>query len=274
MKIAYADPPYIGCAHLYRDHPDYAGEVDHVHLIERLERDYDGWILHAARDAALHRNACPAGREDGRAMDGVGEGICGVQAQYPGRLCVGAGHREGSAKACRQQAVGDAGLDSGEHHASPWPHWRVARSGLPLGFRDGCRASRRHARRPVSRHRGGCRSMAHMAAQIRFAGRAGGAFRSASRCAGSCSGWSRIMKAGGAEKAGRAEGKIKEDGTISGRFRKLLLSAHCLGEPRAAPWFSAPRAAISRKALALLGFERHHRRISACFRRVRPGPRP
>ncbi len=48
MKIAYADPPYIGCAHLYRDHPDYAGEVDHVRLIERLERDYDGWILHAA----------------------------------------------------------------------------------------------------------------------------------------------------------------------------------------------------------------------------------
>ena len=47
MKIAYADPPYIGCAHLYRDHPDYAGEVDHARLIERLERDYDGWILHA-----------------------------------------------------------------------------------------------------------------------------------------------------------------------------------------------------------------------------------
>ena len=37
--------------------------------------------------------------------------------------------------------------------------------------------------------------MAHMAAQIRFAGRAGGAFRSASRCAGSCSGWSRIITA-------------------------------------------------------------------------------
>ncbi|WP_244295086.1 hypothetical protein [Paracoccus versutus] len=37
MKIAYADPPYIGCAHLYRDHPDYAGEVDHVRLIERLD---------------------------------------------------------------------------------------------------------------------------------------------------------------------------------------------------------------------------------------------
>jgi len=45
-KIGYADPPYPGCAHLYKDHPDYAGEVDHAELIERLERDYDGWILH------------------------------------------------------------------------------------------------------------------------------------------------------------------------------------------------------------------------------------
>lgn len=48
MRIAYADPPYIGCAHLYKDHPDYAGEVDHVALVERLQSDYDGWVLHAA----------------------------------------------------------------------------------------------------------------------------------------------------------------------------------------------------------------------------------
>ena len=48
MKIGYADPPYIGCAHLYKDHPDYAGEVDHAALIERLESEYDGWVLHAA----------------------------------------------------------------------------------------------------------------------------------------------------------------------------------------------------------------------------------
>jgi len=47
-RIAYADPPYPGGAHLYRDHPDYAGEVDHAALIERLERDYDGWVLHTA----------------------------------------------------------------------------------------------------------------------------------------------------------------------------------------------------------------------------------
>lgn len=48
MKIGYADPPYVGCAHLYADHPDYAGEVDHAELIARLERDYDGWVLHAS----------------------------------------------------------------------------------------------------------------------------------------------------------------------------------------------------------------------------------
>jgi hypothetical protein len=46
-RIGYADPPYIGCAHLYSDHPDYGGEVDHADLIERLEADFDGWVLHA-----------------------------------------------------------------------------------------------------------------------------------------------------------------------------------------------------------------------------------
>jgi hypothetical protein len=48
MKIGYADPPYIGCAGLYQDHPDYGGEVDHIALVERLERDFDGWILHSS----------------------------------------------------------------------------------------------------------------------------------------------------------------------------------------------------------------------------------
>lgn len=46
MKIGYADPPYPGCAHLYKDHPDFAGEVDHAALIAQLERDFDGWVLH------------------------------------------------------------------------------------------------------------------------------------------------------------------------------------------------------------------------------------
>ena len=48
LRIGYADPTYIGCAHLYKDHPDYGGEVDHEALIRRLEGEYDGWVLHAA----------------------------------------------------------------------------------------------------------------------------------------------------------------------------------------------------------------------------------
>jgi hypothetical protein len=51
MRLAYCDPPYPGCAHLYQDHPDYAGEVDHAALIERLEREYDGWVLHTSATA-------------------------------------------------------------------------------------------------------------------------------------------------------------------------------------------------------------------------------
>lgn len=44
MKVAYADPPYIGCAHRYKDHPDYGGEVDHIALIEHLN-SFDAWAL-------------------------------------------------------------------------------------------------------------------------------------------------------------------------------------------------------------------------------------
>lgn len=51
MRLGYADPPYIGSAHLYGGHPDFAGEVDHVALIARLENEYDGWVLHASATA-------------------------------------------------------------------------------------------------------------------------------------------------------------------------------------------------------------------------------
>lgn len=45
--FAYADPPYPGMSwRYYRDHPDYAGEVDHRHLIDELVANYpDGWAL-------------------------------------------------------------------------------------------------------------------------------------------------------------------------------------------------------------------------------------
>src|SRR5204863_6895565 len=40
-RIGYADPPYPGCANLYKDHPDFGGEVDHAALIKRLEEEFD-----------------------------------------------------------------------------------------------------------------------------------------------------------------------------------------------------------------------------------------
>jgi hypothetical protein len=50
MRLAYADPPYPGNAHLYRDHPDYAGEVDHAALIASRAA-YDGWALSTSAGA-------------------------------------------------------------------------------------------------------------------------------------------------------------------------------------------------------------------------------
>lgn len=45
MRFAYADPPYIGNSRLYRNHKDFAGEVDHKYLIENILPEYDGWAL-------------------------------------------------------------------------------------------------------------------------------------------------------------------------------------------------------------------------------------
>lgn len=67
--------------------------------------------------------------------------------------------------------------------------------------------------------------------------------------------------AGRAKRERKAEGKIKETGTLSGRFLGKPLSAHCFGARRTAPCFWASRAAIWCKALALQGFDRHSRRI-------------
>ena len=66
--------------------------------------------------------------------------------------------------------------------------------------------------------------------------------------------------AGQAERAKRKEGKIEETGTMSGRFPKLLLSAHWLGGRFRHHGFEAWSAAISRNALALRDFDRHHGR--------------
>lgn len=82
-------------------------------------------------------------------------------------------------------------------------------------------------------------------------------------------GWQQAYSsAGGAQRRQRAEGKIKETGTTSGRFLKLLLSAHWLGRLLAAPHFFGRSAAYCLNTLSLLDFQRHRSPksgISGCF---------
>jgi hypothetical protein len=63
MRFAFADPPYPGQSlKHYGDHSDYAGEVDHGELIERLENGYDGWVLHTSSSALQEvLSLCPSG---------------------------------------------------------------------------------------------------------------------------------------------------------------------------------------------------------------------
>lgn len=62
MRLAYADPPYPGRAHLYEGHRDFGGEVDHAELVARLAAGYDGWAL--STSAVALRTVlpmCPSG---------------------------------------------------------------------------------------------------------------------------------------------------------------------------------------------------------------------
>jgi hypothetical protein len=70
VRVAYADPPYPGCAHLYKDHPDYKGEVDHLILLSNMRRVYDGWCLHTSSVALPEIMRCLSqlGIDDVRVM--------------------------------------------------------------------------------------------------------------------------------------------------------------------------------------------------------------
>lgn len=50
MMIDYADPPYLGCGKLYAEHHPDALDWDdpriHESLVEKLQDEADGWVLH------------------------------------------------------------------------------------------------------------------------------------------------------------------------------------------------------------------------------------
>jgi hypothetical protein len=52
MRLGYADPVYFGCGKLYAAHHPEALDWDdpqtHVRLVQRLQDEFDGWVLHAS----------------------------------------------------------------------------------------------------------------------------------------------------------------------------------------------------------------------------------
>lgn len=93
MRFAYADPPYPGQSwRLYGEHKDYAGEVDHRELVDRLMGKFpDGWALSTSA-SALHDvlPLCPvpepSRKNKGRYLQGTGTRVMvWIKPQAPWR---------------------------------------------------------------------------------------------------------------------------------------------------------------------------------------------
>ena len=97
LQLASRKPPYPGKARLYRDHPDYGGEVNHAALIDQLA-GYDGWALSTSVEAL------PA-----------------VLALYPIGVRVAAWDRGGTP---HPEPVAAACLGAGRLQRGPPAHWR------------------------------------------------------------------------------------------------------------------------------------------------------
>jgi hypothetical protein len=65
MKVAYADPPYIGMAKKHYSHEPLCAEVDHVALIGELQ-EYDAWALSMAATMRSMKTIIAAAPDDAR----------------------------------------------------------------------------------------------------------------------------------------------------------------------------------------------------------------
>lgn len=98
IRVAYADPPYVGQARkLYGAHPDYAGEVDQAALVERLIVEYpDGWALSlSAQSLPEILSYCP---QDVRVLAWVktmANMLPGIRLQYGWEPVIMRGGRQG-----------------------------------------------------------------------------------------------------------------------------------------------------------------------------------
>jgi hypothetical protein len=69
MRLAYADPPYLGCGRRYGEHPDakrWDDPTAHAQLIRELDTGYDGWALSmSAASLPILAPSFPAGTRIG-----------------------------------------------------------------------------------------------------------------------------------------------------------------------------------------------------------------
>ncbi len=124
MRFSYADPPYLGqAAKHYADQPDYAGEVDHAELIERLCGEYpDGWALSCSSPSLkVLLPLCP---DDVRVMAWVKPfasfkpGV-GVAYAWEPVLVRGGRKRERTEATVRDWVSANITLERGVHGAKP-----------------------------------------------------------------------------------------------------------------------------------------------------------
>lgn len=57
MRLAYADPPYLGCGDRYPEHPEarsWDEAAKHGELMASLDGEYDGWALSASSPSLRH----------------------------------------------------------------------------------------------------------------------------------------------------------------------------------------------------------------------------
>lgn len=68
MRLAYADPPYLGMGKRYPEHPEaYIWDDPQTHrdLLERLDDEFDGWAFSASAPSLFHLGLSPRDRERG-----------------------------------------------------------------------------------------------------------------------------------------------------------------------------------------------------------------
>ncbi len=122
MKIAYADPPYIGQAKKHYRNDPICAEVDHAELIHRMSKDFDAWALSCSSPSL--REILPMCPQKSRVMAWI-KPFCsfkpgvGVAYSWEPVIVYGARKRTKSQPTVRDYISCNITLNRGVHGAKP-----------------------------------------------------------------------------------------------------------------------------------------------------------